>query len=106
MPNPFVGYQTVVVSIQRSGNTAYLHVGNQGRNSVMIQRILLTCGGTTLFLRPPGGPGIPWVYPSAFLETGLTALYYQLNNVAPTTPVQAQAEYVEIDARSNSCCGS
>ncbi len=54
-----------------------------------------------LYLRPPNDP-ISWIYPSAFLETGITALYYQLN-AAKVKIVQAQAEYIEIDGRSRSC---
>ena len=103
----FQGYQTVVASVQKSGTTALLYLANQGRNIVQIRRILLCytspTGGTgTLYLRPPGDP-ISWVYPSAFLETGITALYYQLTNVQPGTIVQAQAEYIEVDGRSRSC---
>lgn len=103
----FQQYQTVVVSIQRSGTTALLYVQNQGRNIVQIRRILLCytrqgVGTGTLYLRAAPDP-ISWIYPSTFLETGLTALYYQLNNVAAGTIVQAQAEYMEIDGRSRSC---
>lgn len=104
--NNFQGYQSVVVSIQKSGSTANLYVQNQGRNVVLIRRILLcytTSGGGwgMLYLRPPGDP-ISWIYPSAFLETGITALYYQLN-AANAQIVQAQAEYIEIEGRSRSC---
>lgn len=104
-----VGFQSVqsaVVSIQRTGTTARLYVQNQGRNILMMRRILLcytTTGGSwgMLYLRPPSDP-ISWVYPSAFLEPGITALYYQLN-AANVQIVQAQAEYIEIDGRSRSC---
>jgi hypothetical protein len=101
----FQSYQSIVVSIQKSGSTALLYVQNQGRNIVMIRRILLCyktpTGSGVLYLRPPND-AISWVYPSAFLETGLTALYYQFN--APNVQfVQAQAEYIEIDGRSRSC---
>ncbi len=104
----FQGNQSVVVSITRSGSNANLYVQNQGRNIVMIRRILLcytsTSGGTgVLYLRPPPD-SISWIYPSAFLEGGITALYYQLNTTNIQT-VQAQAEYIEIDGRSRSCQG-
>jgi len=103
--NNFQGYQSVVVSIQKSGSKANLYVQNQGRNIVMIRRILLcyttSTGGGILYLRPPGDP-ISWIYPSGFLETGITALYYQLN-VSKGQIVQAQAEYIEIQGRSRSC---
>jgi hypothetical protein len=102
----FQQYQTVVVSIQKSGITALLYVQNQGRNIVRMRRILLCYTGqggtTTLYLRPSPDP-ISWIYPSAFLETGITALYYQLNNIAAGAIVQAQAEYIEVDGRSRSC---
>ena len=98
----FQQYQSVVVSIQKSGTTANLYVQNQGRNIVEIRRIVLCSGGLTLYLRPPGQP-ISWLYPLDTLETGTTALYYQLTGVAAGTIVQAQAEYVEIEARSRSC---
>jgi len=103
----FQQYQTVVVSIQKSAATAHLYVQNQGRNIVRMRRILLCCtsqqgGTTTLYLRPSPDP-ISWIYPSAFLETGITALFYTLNNVPAGSIVQAQAEYIEIDGRSRSC---
>jgi hypothetical protein len=102
----FQQYQSVVVSIVKSGTTALLYVSNQGRNIVAISRILLCVttgsGGGTLYLRPPGQP-ITWMYPYATLETGTTALYYQLTGMAAGTIVQAQAEYVEVEGRSRSC---
>ena len=102
----FQGSQSIVVSIQQSGSTANLYVQNQGRNIVMIRRILLcytTSGGWgMLYLRPPPA-GISWIYSTGgFHEPGITALYYQLN-VANARIVQAQAEYIEIDGRSRSC---
>jgi hypothetical protein len=104
----FQSAQSIVVSIQKSGSTALLYVQNQGRNIVMIRRILLcyTSGGGTgiLYLRPPND-AISWVYPSAFLEPGLTALYYQLN-AQNVQLVQAQAEYIEIEGRSRSCAAT
>ena len=103
--NNFQDYQSVVVSIQKSGSTANLYVQNQGRNIVMIRRILLCYtvanGWGMLYLRPPNDP-ISWIYPSAFLETEITALYYQLNETNVQI-VQAQAEYIEIEGRSRSC---
>jgi hypothetical protein len=102
----FQGSQSVVVSIQKSGASALVYVQNQGTNIVQLRRIVLCAtspGSTTfLFLRPPPD-AIAWTYPSAFLETGITALYYILNNVPAGSIVQAQAEYMEIDGRSRSC---
>jgi hypothetical protein len=103
----FQAYQTVLVSIQKSGNTALLYLTNQGRNIVLLRRILLCWtssagGASTLYLRPPPDP-ISWMYPSAYLETGISALYYQLANVPGGAIVQAQAEYIEIEGRSRSC---
>jgi hypothetical protein len=103
----FQAYQTIVVTVQKSGNNALLYVGNQGRNIVLLRRILLCWtnpagGASTLYLRPPPDP-ISWTYPSAYLETGITALYYQLSNLPAGVIVQAQAEYVEIEGRSRSC---
>jgi hypothetical protein len=37
----FQGYQAIVVTVQKSGNNALLYVGNQGRNIVLLRRILL-----------------------------------------------------------------
>jgi hypothetical protein len=54
-----------------------------------------------LYLRP-SPDSISWTYPSAFLETGITALYYTLN-VSNAKIVQAQAEYIEIEGRARSC---
>src|SRR5579871_2085997 len=103
----FQGYQSVVVSIQKSGSNALLYVQNQGSNIVLIRRILLCYqlpggGAGTLYLRAAPDP-ISWMFPSTYLETGTTALYYSLNNLAPGTLIQAQAEYVEVDGRSRSC---
>lgn len=103
--NNFQGYQSIVVSIQKSGSNALLYVQNQGRNIVMIRRILLcyttTFGYGILYLRPPTDP-ISWIYQSAFLEPGIKALYYKLS-VSNGKIVQAQAEYIEIEGRSRSC---
>lgn len=104
--NNFQGYQPIVVTIQKSGSNALLYVQNQGRNIVMIRRILLcytmaSGGWGMLYLRPPPD-GISWSYPTAFLETGITALFYTLN-ASNVKLVQAQAEYIEIDGRSRSC---
>ena len=103
--NNFQGYQSIVVSIQKSGPSALLYVQNQGRNIVMIRRILLcyttTAGWGMLYLRPPT-EAISWIYPSAFLETGITTLYYSLS-MSNVNIVQAQAEYIEIEGRSRSC---
>jgi hypothetical protein len=97
----------VVVSIVKSGSNTLLYASNQGRNIVLIRRILLCYqtpgGGTgTLYLRAAPDT-ISWTYPSTYLETGITALYYTLTGLAAGTIVQAQAEYTEIDARSRSC---
>ena len=102
----FQSAQSIVVSVVKSGANALLYVQNQGRNIVHLRRILLCYdapGGVrgVLYLRPPPD-SIPWIYPTAFLEPGITALYYSLTPPAGST-VQAQAEYVEIEARSRSC---
>ena len=102
----FQSYQSIVVSIVPSGANRLLYVQNQGRNIVMIRRILLCYttpngGWGMLYLRPAPDP-ITWTYPSAFLETGTTALYYTLN-AANISITEAQAEYIEIEGRSRSC---
>jgi hypothetical protein len=101
----FQGYQPIVVSLLKSGSTAYLYLQNHGRNIVLIRRILLCyttpTGAGVLYLRPPGDP-ISWSYPSAYLETGIYALFFQIN-AANVEIVQAQAEYLEITGRSLSC---
>jgi hypothetical protein len=103
--NGFQDYQSIIVSIKKSGPKALLYVQNQGRNIVFIRRILLcyttSNGSGMLYLRPPPSP-ISWAYPSGFLETGITALYYELN-ASNAKIVQAQAEYVEFEGRSRSC---
>jgi hypothetical protein len=102
----FQGSQTIVVSIVKSGTNALLYVQNQGRNIVQLRRILLCLssgvGSTILFLRP-APDSITWTYSSAFIEPGLTALFYNLSGVAAGSIVQAQAEYIEIEGRSRSC---
>jgi len=98
----FKSATSVVVSIVKSGTTALVYVQNQGRNIVQLRRILLCYGaGGTLYLRPPPD-SISWSYPSAFLEPGITALFYSFTPPAGSA-VQAQAEYIEIEARSRSC---
>lgn len=102
----FQGAQTIVVSVVKSGTNALLYVQNRGRNVVHLRRILLcrTLGNrmTTFYLRPPPD-GISWSYPRAFLEPGLPQLFYTWSSVPTGSIVQAQAEYVEIEARGRSC---
>jgi hypothetical protein len=102
----FQGSQAPVVSIAKSGTSALLSVGNQGRNIMLIRRILLcvshTGSTTVLYLRAPPD-GISWMYPSTYLEPGITATYYIWNGLAAGSIVQAQAEYIEIEGRSRSC---
>ena len=97
---------SVIVSIQKSGSTANLYVQNQGRNAILIRRILIcthtATGTSTLYLRAAPQP-ITWVYQHTYLEQDTKALFYQLNNVPAGAIVQAQAEYIEIDGRSRSC---
>ena len=104
----FESYQSVVVSIVKSGSKALLYVKNQGKNIVLIRRILLCyttkTGSGTLYLRA-APDAISWTYPSTYLETGITALYYSLD-VSGMKLVQAQAEYVEITGRSRSCAAT
>ncbi|HEU4562211.1 MAG TPA: hypothetical protein VFS20_30560, partial [Longimicrobium sp.] len=82
-----------------------LWIQNQGKNIVMIRRILLcytsAAGSGLLYLRPPPD-SISWNYPSAFLEPGISATYYSLT-IPDVRMFQAQAEYIEIDGRSRSC---
>ena len=98
----FQGSQSLVVTVTKSGTSAILSVANQGRNIVLIRRILLCGGGSVLYLRAPPD-GISWMYPSTYLEPGITATYYIWNGLAAGTIVQAQAEYIEIEGRSRSC---
>lgn len=102
----FTPNSSVVVSIQKSGTNTLLYVQNQGKHAVEIRRILLCyqSGGatTTLYLRAAPQP-ITWIYPRTHLEQGITALFYQLNNLPAGSVVQAQAEYIEFDGRSKSC---
>jgi hypothetical protein len=102
----FQGSQTLAVSVAKSGSSAVLSIGNQGSNVVLIRRILLCmsqAGATSvLYLRAPPDP-ISWMYPSTYLEPGITATYYIWNGLAAASLVQAQAEYVEIEGRSRSC---
>jgi hypothetical protein len=100
------GGTSLVVSITKSGANALVYVQNQGKNVVLIRRILLcyaTTGSTGILYLRAAPDSISWVYPSTYLEPGIAALYYQLNNLAVGTIVQAQAEYIEIDGRSLSC---
>jgi hypothetical protein len=102
----FQGSQTLVVSVARSGTSAVLSIANQGRNIALISRILLCMShagaSNVLYLRAPPNP-VSWMYPSAYLEPGITATFYIWNGLAAGSLVQAQAEYVEIEGRSRSC---
>lgn len=102
----FQDSQSIVVSIQKSGTSALLFVQNQGRNAVLIRRILLcmaTSNSTSTWYLRAAPQGVTWSYRLTYLEQGITAQFYQLNNVPAGAIVQAQAEYVEIDGRSRSC---
>jgi hypothetical protein len=103
----FQGSQTVILSVIKSGTNVLLYVQNQGRNIVQLRRVLLCSalpggGSWVLFLRPSPDQ-ISWVYPSAFVEPGLTALLYTLSGASAGSIVQAQAEYIELDGRGRSC---
>jgi hypothetical protein len=92
---------SVVVSIVKSGTSAFLYVQNQGRNIVHLRRIIVcSSSGSTFYLRP-APLGISWSGPE-YLEPGATVLYYNWTPAAGSE-VQAQAEYTEIDGRSRSC---
>ena len=102
----FQGARSLVAGITKSGTNARLNLRNQGQNIVLIRRILLcySISGLTVVLFLRASPDqISWAYPSTYLEPGITAFFYQLNNLPPGTIVQAQVEYVEIDGRSLSC---
>lgn len=103
----FQGSQTLVVAVTKTGTSANLFVTNQGRNIVLIRRILMCIGypnggSSVYFLRPPPDQ-ISWAYPSSYLEPGIGATFYTLTGVPAGTIVQAQAEYIEIEGRSRSC---
>jgi hypothetical protein len=104
----FLAYQSIVVSIEKYQSNFLLFVKNQGRNIVMIRRILLcykTANGVgTMYLRPAPDQ-ITWEYPTAYLESGMTARFYTFG-ASGVTLIQAQAEYIEIDGRSRSCAKS
>jgi hypothetical protein len=103
----FQGTQSLVVNVVKSGTSAVVSATSQGKNIVMIRRVILCAsypgGGQSLwFLRPPPDP-ITWMYPSAYFEPVIGATLYVLNGLPAGTVVQAQAEYIEIDGRSRSC---
>jgi hypothetical protein len=101
----FQGAQSLVVTVTKSGGTATLTMSNQGRNILLIRRVLLCMqysGGTSVwYLRYPDG--ITWMYPTTYLEPGISATYYVLPGVPASAIVQAQAEYIEIEGRARSC---
>jgi hypothetical protein len=97
----------VEVSINVSGTTATVWLQNSGANILQLTRILLGLtspngGGTVWYLRPPG-QAIEWSYPSATLEQGAGATFYALNGLPSGTVIEAQVEYIEVQARSRSC---
>jgi hypothetical protein len=103
----FQGSQTLLVTVNKSGSNATLWLQNQGRNIVLVRRILLCTqypsgGYSVLYLRAPPDP-IGWSYPSTYLEPGIGATYYTLTGLSAGAIVQAQAEYIEIEGRARSC---
>ncbi|HEY3224203.1 MAG TPA: hypothetical protein VGJ76_10565 [Pseudolabrys sp.] len=105
----FQGSQTLVVSVAKSGSRAVLSVGNQGRNIVLIRRILLCVSFPGwwwhrhfVFTRATGRYllDVPFHLPG---EPGLIATYYIWNGLPAGSIAQAQAEYIEIEGRSRSC---
>ena len=97
----------LAVSIKVSGTTATLWLENVGGNILQLTRVLLGAtypggGAVVWYLRPPGQP-ITWSYPSATLEQGIGATFYTLTGLPSGAVVEAQAEYVEVQARSRSC---
>jgi hypothetical protein len=97
----FQQYQSLVVSIIPTTGGGYVWLQNQGRNIILIKRIILCVGGSTFYLRPPSQP-ISWLWPYDTLETNTSANFYVFT--APSgTLVEAQAEYVELEGRSRSC---
>jgi hypothetical protein len=103
----FQGSQTLVVNVAKSGSSAVLRVANQGRNIVLIRRILLcltNAGGGyyVYYLRAPPDP-ISWIPHTTYLEPESGGTFYIWKNLPTGSIVQAQAEYVEIEVRSRSC---
>jgi hypothetical protein len=103
----FTPASPLAVTIEITGTTARLYIRNQGRNAVEIRRILLCTANPDgfvriLFLRA-APEGITWIYPLAYLEQGINALFYEWNDLPSGATVQAQAEYVEFSGRSKSC---
>ena len=96
-------YQTVVVWIEKSGSTMRVYLRNQGRNTVMIQRINLCFTDKTgpgygaIYWRPEKNVEFLEAYdwPVLFVELDLTG-----SNIGT---MQAQVEYIEVDGRSTSC---
>jgi hypothetical protein len=106
----FNQYSNLEISINTQGAVPTVWLENVGGNVLQITRILValtypvgaSTGTTVEYLRPPGQPN-PWAYPSATLEQGTGATYYELSGWPAGTTVEAQAEYIEVQARSRSC---
>ena len=98
--------QAVAVEVQKSGSKALLYIKNQGKNIVLLRRILLCAASpgsfTMLLLRSAPDP-ISWLPSSPYLELSSPVLFYVWNDIPPGTIVQAQADYIEITGRSRSC---
>ena len=103
----FQGSQTLVVSVTKLGADVHLVLQNQGRNVVLIRRIILCSsfagGGSHTIILRAAPDGVAWLYGSTYLEPTISARYYTLTAVPAGTIVQAQAEYIEIEGRSRSC---
>lgn len=103
----FQGLQSLVVTVPKVGADIKLVLYNEGRNIVLIRRIVLCTsfpGGAsnTVFLRPAPAQ-VSWTFSSSYLEPGMNGTFFTLTNVPATATVQAQAEYTELEGRSRSC---
>ena len=98
----FAYYSPLTVYLVESGGDILVYTRNNGRNILMIKRILLcrewSTGGRTInYIREPD-----FIVGTEKLEQGSTHLKYRISGTGATS-ARAYAEYIEITGRSVGC---
>jgi hypothetical protein len=92
----------LIIYLVESGGNILVYARNNGRNIVVIKRLLLcrewSSGGRTInYLREPD-----FIVGGERVEQGLTQLKYSASGTGAVS-ARAHAEYIEITGRSLSC---
>jgi hypothetical protein len=98
----FSNYSPLTIYLQKSGSNILVYAKNNGRNIVLIKRLLLcrewSGGGRTInYLRESD-----FIVGGERIEQGSTQLKYSASGSGAVS-AKAYAEYIEITGRSQSC---